>query len=273
MEAKERYKLNRKIAEEQFPERREIKNEKQNNRYKNDPVYREQCKQRAKINRERKKKENPELLFKKEKEIRDRAIQSGKMKTHQNNYRARKREAYIESVDFNKVYERDKGICHICGAKTKKNYQKGIQPPNYATLDHLVPLIHGGLHCYDNVKIACKSCNSAKSDNIPREGIQMNLFAQPGVTKRKKESTAHLPHAERKKIWQQRYHEKNRDEINRKHRERRAKNKELGIKEKRPDKEYMNEYYREYYQKNIEKKREFYRQRYQRKKSLKNQNN
>ena len=71
MEAKERYKLNRKIADEKNPERKEKKYSKQNDRYKNDPEYRERAKLRAKLNREKKKAQNPELLFQKEKEARE----------------------------------------------------------------------------------------------------------------------------------------------------------------------------------------------------------
>jgi hypothetical protein len=188
--------------------------------------------------------------------------ETGKDRGYKSDYRARKMEAYIEAVNFKVVFERDKGICHICGTKTRKNFTKGKQPSNYATLDHVIPLSKGGLHCYENVKIACKSCNSEKSDRIPREGIQMSLFAQPGVTRRAKEFTAHLPIEERKRIWWKRYNEKNKDKINAKSRERRAKNKALGIPNWKPDPEVSKAYFKAYNEKNKAKKSEYDKARY-----------
>lgn len=38
-----------------------------------------------------------------------------------------------------------------------------------ATLDHVYPLAHGGTHCSGNVVLACATCNSLKSDQLPSE--------------------------------------------------------------------------------------------------------
>jgi hypothetical protein len=212
-------------------------------KYAENKEYRETARKRAKETKDRLKKENPELYAQKVKEAREKQKESGLSRTLGQNYRARKRKAFIESVNFKKVYERDKGICHICGTKTVKNYRKDqVQPSNYATLDHVIPLAKGGLHCYDNVKIACKSCNSSKGDRIPREGIQMDLFAQVGVRQKEKSETIDLPPDERRKAYARKYNEKNRELINAKTRERRAKMKAEGIKEKRPSREKMIEY-------------------------------
>jgi len=261
MEAKDRYNLTKRLRRANDPEQARKLREQAKARYQ-DPEVKQKAKDRAKARRERLKKENPNLLYEKEKASRDKMKATGKDRGYKNDYRAKKMDAYIEAVNFKVVFERDKGVCHICGTKTRRNFTKGKQPSNYATLDHVIPLNKGGLHCYENVKIACKSCNSEKSDRIPTEGIQMSLFAQPGVTKRVKESTAHLPIEERKKIWQQRYREKNRDKINESNRNRRDRKKILGIPERKPDPEVSKAYFKAYYEKNREKKRAYDKARY-----------
>lgn len=61
-----------------------------------------------------------------------------------------------------RIYERDGYRCHICGHKTRPDYH--YLHPKYPTLDHLVPLAHGGLHTPENVATCCRSCNCIKSD-------------------------------------------------------------------------------------------------------------
>lgn len=48
-----------------------------------------------------------------------------------------------------------RGICHYCGE---------ITPKASATMDHIVPISHGGRSSKGNVVLACKPCNSAKKD-------------------------------------------------------------------------------------------------------------
>lgn len=235
---------------ERNPELIKLRQEQQNKirkeRYKNDPEYKEKAKARAKAAREKFKRENPELHKQIEKERRQRAKESGTARTGGANYRARKRKAFIETVSFKKLYERDKGVCHICKKKTTTEYVDGVQPSNYATIDHVIPLVMGGLHCYENTKIACKSCNSAKSGNIPKEGIQMNLFAQPGLRKKDKSPTIDLPPDERKKVWARKYNENNRDKINASNRARRLANKAAGKEGYKPSPEKGRQYSSEY---------------------------
>lgn len=67
--------------------------------------------------------------------------------------RARKREALVEDVRRGVVWERDGGICGICGKPADKTSWH---------LDHVVPLARGGLHTYENVQVAHPRCNIAK---------------------------------------------------------------------------------------------------------------
>ncbi len=57
------------------------------------------------------------------------------------------------SVDRDKIYERDQGICHICSQTVSRD--------NFH-LDHIVPLYNGGTHVAANIKIAHRHCNIAK---------------------------------------------------------------------------------------------------------------
>jgi 5-methylcytosine-specific restriction endonuclease McrA len=50
-------------------------------------------------------------------------------------------------------YPDGKIFCYLCGESLTEDA---------ATIDHVLPLALGGAHCANNVKIACKSCNSAK---------------------------------------------------------------------------------------------------------------
>lgn len=63
-----------------------------------------------------------------------------------------------EFVDRRVVYERDGGICHICGAMT---------PAHSFHVDHIIPLSRGGRHAYDNVACSCPSCNMRKGNRVP----------------------------------------------------------------------------------------------------------
>ncbi|ACK72454.1 HNH endonuclease [Gloeothece citriformis PCC 7424] len=60
-------------------------------------------------------------------------------------------------VNRREVLRRDKHQCQYCGSKHK------------LTLDHILPRSKGGKHTWDNVVIACESCNSRKGDRTPSE--------------------------------------------------------------------------------------------------------
>lgn len=63
------------------------------------------------------------------------------------------------------VYLRDAGKCHICGKKVACTAM---------SLDHLIPLFHGGAHTYENVALAHNRCNSRRGAGyLP---AQLRLF-------------------------------------------------------------------------------------------------
>jgi hypothetical protein len=70
---------------------------------------------------------------------------------------------YNRRVTRRKVFERDGWRCHVCKKKTIKHWANN--DPREATVDHHpVPLSHGGDHDWNNVRCACRKCNSEKSN-------------------------------------------------------------------------------------------------------------
>ena len=78
--------------------------------------------------------------------------------------RARKREAFIEKVEYAVLYERDNGICQIQleGCRIVITKSEG-------TIDHVIPLALGGKHSYANTQLACRRCNFKKGSKILKQ--------------------------------------------------------------------------------------------------------
>lgn len=74
-----------------------------------------------------------------------------------------------ERIDRMQVYEFHKWKCHICGQTIDRNLR--LPDRMAATLDHLLPLAHGGQHIFKNVAPAHYLCNALKADTLdPRFG-------------------------------------------------------------------------------------------------------
>lgn len=99
----------------------------------------------------------------------------GKKRANTLNYdkRVRKiRAAYKDKITLAELYRRDNGVCWICGKECDyEDYYKDendnfIVGANYPSIDHVLPLSKGGIHSWDNVKLAHHYCNSLKSDKV-----------------------------------------------------------------------------------------------------------
>jgi hypothetical protein len=66
---------------------------------------------------------------------------------------ARKIAATVEEVDFDVVFERDKGICYLCCAPINGT-------PHF---DHIIALSQGGEHSYANIAATHPRCNMRKN--------------------------------------------------------------------------------------------------------------
>lgn len=82
--------------------------------------------------------------------------------------RVREQEAICDSsISLKRLYERDNGVCYICGQVCDWNdseWKDGtfVVGREYPTIEHLKPLSKGGSHTWNNIKLACLSCNSKK---------------------------------------------------------------------------------------------------------------
>lgn len=82
----------------------------------------------------------------------------------ENRRRARKRNApLINKIDRMTIIEREKWTCYLCGV---------ICTRTNVTLDHVIPLYHGGSHTTDNLRVACRSCNSSKGTKLLKDFIK-----------------------------------------------------------------------------------------------------
>lgn len=83
-------------------------------------------------------------------------------------YRSRARKynvQYDPTVTLGKVFERDGGICQICGLPCDWDDRLyGTSGPSYPTIDHIVAMANGGGHVWENVQLAHSICNSVKRD-------------------------------------------------------------------------------------------------------------
>lgn len=77
-----------------------------------------------------------------------------------------------KDITLKQLYERDHGICWICGEECDYNDyrrdEKGsfIVGGNYPSIDHIYPLSKGGKHSWENVKLAHHYCNTLKNDKV-----------------------------------------------------------------------------------------------------------
>ena len=109
---------------------------------------------------------------------------------------ARIRDALVDrDISLMDVYKNDMGFCYICGRfcswdDTEERDGTIICGNTYPSIDHVIPLSKGGKHSWQNVRLACRKCNSIKSDSIPPAGGGMlngerapggELFPSPGL--------------------------------------------------------------------------------------------
>ncbi len=76
-----------------------------------------------------------------------------------------------KDITLRKLYERDNGICYLCGRVCEwsdSEYIDGafVVGGSYPTVEHIKPISFGGTDTWDNIKLACHYCNSKKGNRI-----------------------------------------------------------------------------------------------------------
>ena len=80
-------------------------------------------------------------------------------------------ESFKKRIKFSRqnVLARDKFQCQYCGARGRASA---------LTFDHVIPKSKGGTTCWENIVMACESCNAKKADRTPKQA-GMRLRSKP----------------------------------------------------------------------------------------------
>ena len=75
-------------------------------------------------------------------------------------------------ISLEKLFKRDHGTCYLCGMVCdwldgEDRNGMFVAGVHYPSIDHVVPVAKGGTHTWDNVKLACRGCNTKKRDSQP----------------------------------------------------------------------------------------------------------
>lgn len=106
-----------------------------------------------------------------------------RQRSHQGKDKRIPKEQIIDKdITLKRLFHRDEGRCWICGNvcdwNDKRISKTGYEYPGdkYPARDHVIPISRGGLHSWDNVRLACTKCNSEKSDDIyPCEKLERSF--------------------------------------------------------------------------------------------------
>lgn len=83
--------------------------------------------------------------------------------------RKRERRLRGRSIDRNSVFLRDGWICQICGIPVNRDAR--VPEHDAPTIDHRIPLMHGGVHDESNCQCAHFICNVRKAGKLaPHDG-------------------------------------------------------------------------------------------------------
>ncbi|MGM0124877.1 hypothetical protein IGI37_002271 [Enterococcus sp. AZ194] len=111
-----------------------------------------------------------------------------KWKNRKSDKRISKHNTIDRDITLVKLYERDKGVCYICGEQCdfedfNKNEVFFVCGKTYPTVDHIVPIAKGGLHAWCNVRLAHHFCNSIKSDKLSEKYHNIQQYCSDSINK------------------------------------------------------------------------------------------
>lgn len=84
-------------------------------------------------------------------------------------------------IKLKDLWKQEGKLCYYCNCETHVHNHnlKGKVKGSAATREHLIPQVQGGLGRRINIKLACKDCNSSRSDMYAPD---WKLIAQNSVT-------------------------------------------------------------------------------------------
>lgn len=97
---------------------------------------------------------------------------SNKWRNRNNDKRINKSNLVDADITLEKLFKRDGGTCYICNGGCDFNDYHTTDSGHwyagekYPSIDHLLPLARDGKHAWDNIRLACKRCNTMKSDTL-----------------------------------------------------------------------------------------------------------
>lgn len=101
---------------------------------------------------------------------RDNAARASRKKARKNRcYRSDKKRAEKYGVPYvaiqrRSIWKRDNWTCWLCNQKVRQDVH--YLHPLAATIDHVIPISRGGGHVPENIRCACRQCNTRKSTKI-----------------------------------------------------------------------------------------------------------
>ena len=95
-----------------------------------------------------------------------------------------------KDITLEALYRRDSGVCYLCGGQcdwSDITVERNCVGNNYPSIDHIIPVSRGGLHAWNNVRLAHFGCNLEKSDSlipdaeklIPKNAYQFKRNVRP----------------------------------------------------------------------------------------------
>lgn len=93
-------------------------------------------------------------------------------KNHELKRRRKIKEALVDTdITLGGLLKKQGRCCRICGelmdpTDYELQGETFIAGDRYPSIDHIIPLSKGGLHAWNNVQVACRICNSLKSDSL-----------------------------------------------------------------------------------------------------------
>lgn len=97
-------------------------------------------------------------------------------------------------ITIDKLFDRDAGICALCNTPVVWNVKH--HDPRSPSVDHIMPVIKGGVHSWDNVQLVHFGCNMSKRD---RDDISSGYMPQQPIDER---SASPVSQEENPNNWQ-----------------------------------------------------------------------